>query len=199
VRSEGPDAAARNALRAAIHAEHPRFGEAILADAKVALLHRGEPHELRRWPDCAFAIARLAWVSDAFLGQVLYRAKARLQALRVPILPRIAHRLAIAIAQISIGDPVIVRPGVYIVHGQVIVDGLTRLGSDVVLAPFVVVGLRSGNLKGPTIEDGVQVGTGAKILGPVRVGSGARIGANAVVISDVPAEATVVGAPAHPV
>jgi serine O-acetyltransferase len=199
VTGRDPGAPARKALRAAIHAEHPRFSEAVLADAKVALLHRGEPHELSHWRDRAFAIARLAWVSDAFLGQLLYRAKARLQALRVPILPRIAHRLAIAIAQISIGDPVIVRPGVYIVHGQVIVDGLTRVGSDVVLAPFVVVGLRSGNLQGPTIEDGVEVGTGAKVLGPVTVGSGARIGANAVVISDVPAHATVVGAPARPV
>ncbi|MDP3767886.1 MAG: hypothetical protein Q8S13_07710, partial [Dehalococcoidia bacterium] len=49
----------------------------------------------------------------------------------------------------------------------------------------------------PAIGDGVAIGTGAKVLGPVTVGDGARIGANAVVIDDVPPGATVVGAPAR--
>jgi serine O-acetyltransferase len=48
------------------------------------------------------------------------------------------------------------------------------------------------------IERDVSIGTGAKVIGPVRIGAGARIGANAVVVDDVPAGATVVGAPARP-
>jgi hypothetical protein len=51
-------------------------------------------------------------MSDAFLAQALYRAEARLQALGVPVLPRLAHRLAMALAQVAIGDPVVIHPGV---------------------------------------------------------------------------------------
>ena len=53
-------------------------------------------------------------------------------------------------------------------------------------------------LAATVIERGASLGTGAKVLGPVRVGAGARIGANAVVVSDVPPGATAVGAPARP-
>jgi serine O-acetyltransferase len=141
----------------------------------------------------------LAWVSDAFLAQALYRAKARLQALGVPVLPRLAHRLAMALAQVSIGDPVVVHPGVYIVHGQVVADGLVEIGPGTVLFPFVTIGLRAGDVEGPRIEREVSLGTGAKVIGPVRVGAGARVGANAVVVDDVAPGVTVVGAPARPV
>jgi serine O-acetyltransferase len=160
---------------------------------------RGERQEFRSRLDAAAQIARLAWVSDAFLAQALYRAKARLQALGVPILPRLAHRLAMALAQVSIGDPVVVGPGLYLVHGQVVIDGLVEIGDGAVIAPFVTIGLRAGDVRGATIGPGVNIGTGAKVIGPVRIGAGATIGANAVVVDDVPAGATVVGAPARPV
>jgi serine O-acetyltransferase len=101
------------------------------------------------------------------------------------------------VAQVSIGDPVVVHPGVYVVHGQVVIDGLVEVGSGTVIFPWVTVGLRAGNVRGATIEEGVSIGTGAKIIGPVRVGAGARIGANAVVIADVEANATAVGLPAR--
>jgi serine O-acetyltransferase len=117
----------------------------------------------------------------------------------VPLLPRLAHRLAMVVAQVSIGDPVIVGPGVYIIHGQLVADGLVEIHAGVVLAPWVTIGLRSGNVRGAIIERDVSIGTGAKIIGPVRIGAGASIGANAVVVDDVPAGATVVGAPARPV
>jgi len=139
------------------------------------------------------------WVSDAFLAQTLYRLKARLQALGVPVLPRLAHRLAMVSAGVSIGDPVVVHPGVYIVHGQVVIDGIVEIHAGTVIGPFVTIGLRSGDLIGPTIESDVSIGTGAKVLGRVQVGAGARIGANAVVVDDVAPGAMVVGAPARPV
>src|SRR3954463_7270742 len=82
-----------------LRSRHPRFREAVVADARMTALHRGESHEFRSPLDAALQIARLAWASDAFLAQALYRAKARMQALGVPILPRLAHRLAMAIAQ----------------------------------------------------------------------------------------------------
>jgi len=144
-------------------------------------------------------IVRLAWTSDAFLGQALYRSKARLQALGVPILPRIAHRLAMLTAQVSIGDPVVMHPGVYIVHGQVVADGLVEIHPGVVISPFVTLGLRAGEVTGPTVHENVSIGTGAKLIGPVTVGARARIGANAVVVDDVSPGVTVVGAPAREV
>lgn len=181
----------------ALRARHPGLREALMADAKVTAAFRGERHEFRSRLDAAAQLVRLAWVSDAFLAQALYRAKARLQALGVPLLPRLAHRLAMALAQVSIGDPVVVQPGLYIVHGQVVIDGTVEIGSGVTIAPWVTIGLRAGDLRGATIGPDVSIGTGAKVIGAVRVGAGATIGANAVVVDDVPAGTTVVGAPAR--
>jgi len=180
-------------------AQFPRLRSAIVEDARVNARHRGERHEFRSRLDAAIQILRLAWVSDAFAAQVLYRVKARLQALGVPVVPRVAHRLAMVSAQVSIGDPVIVHEGVYLIHGNVVIDGLVEIHPGVVIAPFVTVGLRAGDLTGATIERDVSIGTGAKVIGPVRIGAGATIGANAVVLDDVPAKATVVGAPARPI
>ena len=169
-----------------------------MADASIAALNRGDRAEFRSRLDAAVQIVRLAWVSDGYLAQALYRTKARLQALGVPVLPRLAHRLAIAVGQVYIGDPVVVAPGVYIAHGQTVIDGLTEIGPGCVIAPFTSIGLRSGHWVGPTLEAGVEVGTGARILGEFHIGAHARIGANAVITRDVPAGVTVVGVPARP-
>jgi serine O-acetyltransferase len=187
----------RTAFWRALRAQHPHLREALLEDARITARYRGERHEFRSRLDAATQMARLAWVSDAFLAQALYRLKARLQALGVPVLPRLAHRLAMMIAQVSIGDPVVVHPGVYILHGQVVIDGPAEVHSGVTIAPWVTIGLRAGDFRGATIERDVSIGTGAKVIGAVRVGAGARIGANAVVVDDVPAGVTVVGAPAR--
>ena len=168
-----------------------------MADARLTAAYRGERHEFRSPLDATLQLLRLALVSDAFLAQALYRAKARLQGLGVPLLPRLAHRLAMVAAQVSIGDPVVVEPGIYILHGQVVIDGTVEIGSGVTIAPWVTIGLRAGNYQGATIERDVSIGTGAKIIGPVRIGEGATIGANAVVVDDVPPGVTVVGVPAR--
>jgi serine acetyltransferase len=182
----------------AIRARFPGLREALVADAQVTARYRGERHEFRGALDTITQMVRLAIVSDAYLGQALYRSKAALQARGVPLLPRFAHRLAMIVAQISIGDPVIVAPGVYLIHGQVVIDGLVEIGPNATIAPFVTIGLRAGNVRGATIGAGVSIGTGAKLIGPVTIGDGAQIGANAVVVSDVAAGVTVGGAPARP-
>ena len=86
----------------------------------------------------------------------------------------------------------------FIDHGMGVVIGETaELGDDVTLYHGVTLGGTSWN-KGkrhPTLESGVVVGAGAKILGPIVVGAGAKIGSNAVVVKNVPAGATVVGVP----
>src|ERR1700719_4569451 len=88
-------------------------------------------------------------------------------------------------------------------HGMGVVIGETaEVGDDVTLSQGVTLGgtsLTRGAKRHPTIGNGVIVSSGAQILGPFRVGDGARIGAQAVVLSEVPDGATMVGIPARPV
>ncbi len=185
------------ALRA-LQAEHPPFLRAVWADARYTAQLRFERSEFTSRLDGALQILRLMWVSDAFAGQVFYRGKARLQQMRVPVLPRVLHRLAMLHSQVCIGDPVIVEPGIYIAHGQVVIDGLTRVSTGTILFPWVTLGLKSGVLQGPTVLANSSIGTGAKLIGPVTVGPNATVGANSVVVDDVPEGTTVVGMPARP-
>ena len=86
----------------------------------------------------------------------------------------------------------------FIDHGMGVVIGETaEIGDDCTLYHEVTLGGTTWE-KGkrhPTLEDGVVVGAGAKVLGPITIGRNARIGSNAVVVHDVPADATVVGIP----
>ncbi|ACT48574.1 serine O-acetyltransferase [Methylotenera mobilis] len=89
---------------------------------------------------------------------------------------------------------------VFIDHGMGVVIGETAIiGDDCTLYHGVTLGGTSWN-KGkrhPTLESGVVIGAGAKVLGPIVIGEGAKIGSNAVVVKDVPANATAVGIPAR--
>ncbi len=82
--------------------------------------------------------------------------------------------------------------------GGIVVSGDSVIGDDVTLRHGVTLGLRRTGVPGaPVIGNGVDIGAGAKILGPVRIGDGAVIGANAVVLCDVPAGMLAVGIPAR--
>lgn len=181
-----------------VRARQPGFVEAVRADA--ALAGEREGHERRtpgRW-GLVRQVLVLAWATDAFGALVLYRLKAAALRAGVPVVPRLAHRLAMSWAQVSIGNPVLVHPGVYLPHGGVVIDGYSEIGPGTRIRPFVTIGLVDGEFTGPTIGPDVRIGTGAKVLGPVVVGAGANIGANAVVIHDVAPGAVVVGVPARP-
>jgi serine O-acetyltransferase len=188
-----------NPLMRDIRRQHPKFFRAVAADARITLAYRAEPHEIQSKIRLVVDILRLAWISDAFLAQILYRAKARMQRFHVPILPTVFHRLAMMHSQVCIGNPVVIEPGIYLAHGQVVIDGFTKIRSGVVIFPWVTVGLKHGILQGPTIENGAQIGTGAKIIGPVTIGAGAIVGANAVVVRDIAQFQTVAGVPARPI
>jgi serine O-acetyltransferase len=197
LRSPEGEPGSKETLMRAIRSRHPRFREAVVADARITARFRGERAEFTSTLDTIVQVLRLIVMTDAFLAQVAYRAKARMQALGIPLLPRVAHWIAMASAQVSIGDPVIVHPGVYIVHGQVVVDGIIEVHGGAVLFPFVTLGLIGPEVTGPTIGPNAQIGSGARVLGKVHVGANARVGANAVVLDDVPDGATVVGVPAR--
>jgi len=89
----------------------------------------------------------------------------------------------------------------FIDHGMGVVVGETaEVGDDVMLYHGVTLGgrTRSGGKRHPTLGDGVAVGAGAKVLGPITIGAGSVIGANAVVTKDAPADSILVGIPAKP-
>ena len=175
----------------------PKFLEAVIGDARIASFHSGRPFDSSKRLRSLFSILRLIWSSDGFLAQVVYRFGARMWGLGVPVLPRIARGITMLIAQMSISDTVIVQPGVSISHGYVCIGGLTEIRSGTLVAPFVSIGLVAGDLRGPTIGHVCTIGTGARILGPIEIGNQAKVGANAVVLTDVPAEGIAVGVPAR--
>ena len=180
-----------------VYSRHPPFMEAVLADARIAAAYRGERHEFRSRLDGVLQALRLMLQTDAFLALTAYRMKARLQALGIPVLPSIAHHLAIVSGQVSIADGAVVQPGVFIPNGQVVIYGLVEIEPGVTILPWVTVGPIAGGFIGPRIGPGSSIGTGAKVLGEIEVGPGARIGTNAVVLDDVPPNTTVVGIPAR--
>jgi serine O-acetyltransferase len=120
----------------------------------------------------------------------------------VPIAPRALAYVSRTLTGIEIHPAAQVGDGLFIDHGMGVVIGETaEVGENVTMYQGVTLG-GTGFATGkrhPTVEDNVTIGSGAKLLGPIRIGHGAKIGANAVVIHDVPPNSTVVGNPGHPV
>ena len=113
-------------------------------------------------------------------------------------LARCLSQLTRWLTGIEIHPGAIIGRGLFIDHGMGVVIGETaEVGDDVTMYHGVTLGGLSGHKvkRHPTIEDGVVIGAGAKILGPVVVGRDSRIGANAVVIKPVPPNSVVVGVP----
>ncbi len=189
--------AAWNILMEQVREKTPHFVPAVVEDAKVIISSQlGEPYRFRNRFDALFQVLKLAWQNDAFFALICYRAQARLDVLNVPVLPRIAHKLAMSTAQVCIGRTVIMHPGVVLGHGQVVIQGFTEIHPGVAIGPWASIGIRKGDFRGPTIERDVQVGTHTSLLGHFTVQRGATIAAGAVVLGDVPANATVAGVPA---
>jgi serine O-acetyltransferase len=120
----------------------------------------------------------------------------------VPFVPRTMALATRAITGIEIHPAARVGRGLFIDHGVGVVVGETaQIGENVTLYQGVTLG-GTGFATGkrhPTVQDNVTIGSGAKLLGPITIGHGAKIGANSVVIHDVPPNSTVVGNPGHPV
>ena len=120
----------------------------------------------------------------------------------VPLLPRTMGYASRAVTGVEIHPAARIGNDFFIDHGSGVVIGETaEIGDRVTLYQGVTLG-GTGFARGkrhPTLEDNVTVGSGAKLLGPVTIGRSAKVGANTVVIEDVPPETTVVGNPGHPV
>ena len=115
-------------------------------------------------------------------------------------LARFSSHIARWLTGIEIHPGASIGHRVFIDHGMGIVIGETAvIGDDCTLYHGVTLGGTSWN-KGkrhPTLENGVVIGAGAKVLGPITIGAGAKIGSNAVVVKDIPANATAIGIPAR--
>jgi serine O-acetyltransferase len=131
-----------------------------------------------------------------------HRAARALMEAGVPVLPRVIAYLTRAVTGVEIHPAAVIGQEFFIDHGAGVVIGETAvIGDRVTLYQGVTLG-GTGFQRGkrhPTLGDNVTVGSGAKLLGPIDVGDGAKIGANTVVVEDVPPGATVVGNPGHPV
>lgn len=135
-------------------------------------------------------------VSSRLLGVLLYRLKAWCLQNRIPLAPQVADRLAIILFDVNLGNHTQIGGGLYLPHGNVVVDGIVRVGRNCVIGPWATVGVID-SVAGPRIGDNVFIGTGAKVLGDIAIGDNVRVGANAVVLDDVPANVTVAGVPAR--
>ena len=109
---------------------------------------------------------------------------------------RLISQIARFFTGIEIHPGATIGKGLFIDHGMGVVIGeTTEIGDDVMLFHGVTLG-GTGKDKGkrhPTVGNGVLIGAGAKVLGPIKIGDNAKIGSNSVVLKDVPANATAVG------
>lgn len=132
------------------------------------------------------------------MGLKIHRVAHFLWQLKIPIVPRLLYTLNRVLFSVVLPPSVVVGRNVtlgYCGLGTVI-HARTVIGNDVVIGTNVTIGGKTPHYAVPIIEDGVRIGAGAKIIGPVRVGRNAVIGANAVVVKNVPSDVTVGGIPA---
>ncbi|MBT2485519.1 MULTISPECIES: serine O-acetyltransferase EpsC [unclassified Microbacterium] len=118
---------------------------------------------------------------------------------RLRLLARAASQLSRWLTGVEIHPGAKIGRRFFIDHGTGVVIGETaEVGDDVMLYHGVTLGgrTRDSGKRHPTLGDGVAVGAGAKILGPVTIGAGSVVGANAVVTRDAPAQSILVGVPA---
>jgi serine O-acetyltransferase len=123
----------------------------------------------------------------------------RLWKMGIPILPRLLYGVNRILFATAIPPSVVIGKNVLLGYSGlgIVIHARAVIGNDVKLGQNVTIGGRSGLFEVPIIEDGAEIWAGACVLGPVRIGSGAVVGANAVVLRDVPSGKTAVGVPAR--
>ena len=140
------------------------------------------------------------WVMVVYrFGRWRYGIQNRWLRLPFSILYKILKLLSQILTGIDLPCEVTVGRRFKIEHfGDIIISGDTVFGDDVVIRNGVTVGLKRTNERGaPLIGNRVDIGTGAKILGSIRIGDDVTIGANAVVLQDVPPNSLAIGVPAQ--
>jgi len=133
-------------------------------------------------------LAKAVLTTDSYRLLVMNRVREAARRWHVPLVNTVLRNVQQIYAGVEIGKDVTLGEGVYFVHPVgVVIGGDARIGDRVRFYGSNTIG---------TAKDDVWIGAGARILGPIRVGARSRIGANAVVLSDVPADHVAVGVPA---
>lgn len=146
----------------------------------------------------AKGLLEIALLYPGFHAIVFHRLAHFVWNLKIPFFPRAISQFARFLTGIEIHPGAQIGEGLFIDHGMGVVIGETSIiGNDVTLFQGVTLGGTGKEIgkRHPTLGNNVVVGTGAKILGNIHVGDNSYIGANAVILKDVPANATVVGVP----
>ena len=135
-------------------------------------------------------------LTDGTFAMACYRSMAWCHKYRLAPLAMVFNKLNTLFGQCIIGRGAVFGPGFVLVHSQgVVINSTVRGGSRIYIEHQVTIGAEK--LQSPVLGDRVFIGAGAKIVGGVSVGNDVRIGANAVVVKDVPSGVTVGGVPAR--
>ncbi len=139
--------------------------------------------------------ARLALLYAGLRAVLVHRLAHELRRRRIRVVPMLLANLNISLHGFDIPPSVPVGPRCYVPHPVGTVITARRIGTGVTIVSGVTIGMRKGS-DFPTIGNEVYIGAGARILGDITLGDRAQIGANAVVLKDVPADHSAVGVPA---
>ena len=171
----------------------PALLASLRADARF--LTRAQPSRMKKWVT--------AVLNRGMQALVLYRVSHALWRRRIPVLPLLLTRLCQHLYAVDIAFEAELGPGIVIVHGfGLVIGNQTRIEGQCILFHGVTFGDRGSEWVGATVPDGHPVveagcmfGAGAKVLGPLRIGTNCVVGANAVVLRDVPPNSIVAGVP----
>lgn len=135
-------------------------------------------------------------LTDGTFAMCMYRLMQASHHYRLAPLAMLFNKLNAFFGRCIIGRGAQFGPRLVLIHSYgIVINRSVRAGSDVYIEHLVTIGAERG--QSPTLGDHVFIGAGAKIIGPVQIGSHVKIGANAVVNRDIPSHATAVGIPAR--
>jgi serine O-acetyltransferase len=160
----------------------------------------GDIRAARREDPAATSNLEVILAYPGFHARQIHRLSHALYERRVPVVPRLVSHVGRFLTGIEIHPGARIGEGLFIDHGMGVVIGETaEIGNDCHLYQGVTLGGTSTRRekRHPTLADNVVVGAGAELIGAIYVGENARIGAGSVVVTNVPANATVVGVPGH--
>jgi serine O-acetyltransferase len=165
------------------------FGEDLQRWIDIWTNHPGRPGTLAER-------TRMALTHNEILATGLFRLSTRMRRRGIPVVPMLLRRLNITLFGLDMVPGTPVGGGLYIPHTVGTVVMAQKIGRNATLVSNVTIGMRN-TVEFPVIGDDVYVGAGARVIGAVTIADGAVIGANAVVIADVPPGALAVGVPAR--
>jgi serine O-acetyltransferase len=153
-----------------------------------------------RQPNFSRLLARL--LHYRFLPVVIYRISRSAMLAGIPLVPNLLTYLNLVLFGLEITPRCEVGPGIFFAHTSGSVIGAARIGSNVTMFGGVNLGAKQLDMEfdpaqRPEVGDNVVLGTGCKVLGPIRIADNVTVGANSVVIHSVEANTTVVGIPAQ--